>query len=127
MMKNSSHRDKYPAMQSNGPLPQVSLGSCCCCWPILLLLGNCWQLISLGSCSCCWPILLLLGNCLQPISLGSCYCYQLEYATFGWWVLPPVPQLVLSQSQPMFLNKPIRVNQLIINNSGVRALIVLVP
>src|SRR5882762_9050991 len=25
MMKNSSHRDEYPAMQSNGPLPQVSL------------------------------------------------------------------------------------------------------
>src|SRR6202051_4143753 len=23
MMKNSSHRDEYPAMQSNGPLPQV--------------------------------------------------------------------------------------------------------
>jgi len=23
-MKNSSHRDEYPAMQSNGPLPQVS-------------------------------------------------------------------------------------------------------
>ena len=22
-MKNSSHRDEYPAMQSNGPLPQV--------------------------------------------------------------------------------------------------------
>src|SRR5882762_8393372 len=24
MMKNSSHRDEYPAMQSNGPLPQVT-------------------------------------------------------------------------------------------------------
>src|SRR5882762_3154730 len=23
IMKNSSHRDEYPAMQSNGPLPQV--------------------------------------------------------------------------------------------------------
>src|SRR5882762_4644380 len=23
MMENSSHRDEYPAMQSNGPLPQV--------------------------------------------------------------------------------------------------------
>src|SRR5882762_1513501 len=23
-MKNSSHRDEYPAMQSNGPLPQVN-------------------------------------------------------------------------------------------------------
>ena len=26
MMKNSSHRDEYPAMQSNGPLPQVKFG-----------------------------------------------------------------------------------------------------
>src|ERR1700676_4602453 len=26
MMKNSSHRDEYPAMQSNGPLPQVNDG-----------------------------------------------------------------------------------------------------
>src|SRR5882762_5975927 len=25
MMKNSSHRDEYPAMQSNGPLPQVKI------------------------------------------------------------------------------------------------------
>jgi hypothetical protein len=27
MMKNSSHRDEYPAMQSNGPLPQVLMDS----------------------------------------------------------------------------------------------------
>src|SRR5882762_2833666 len=37
IMKNSSHRDEYPAMQSNGPLPQV--GGCGCC--LIRVLSRC--------------------------------------------------------------------------------------
>ena len=48
MMKNSSHRDEYPAMQSNGPLPQVKKKGDphCSKWPRCLCAWHChylWQ------------------------------------------------------------------------------------